>query len=207
MKMSSDLRDKQRASSSAGHGGGDQRAGKGEGDWAHYMSPAQVLAAVAAKSGGEQQQQALPGPPGVNTSAAAPGATTTDAVVVAKKSLPPAMLARLKARGINVDAAAAAAAAPPALPEGWQEAMDPTHGVPYFFNVALNQTTWERPAAAAAAAPAAAAAVPAKPAGPSLPPGWEEAKDPDSGGARRLSTRLHTRGPPQLPAALTDDVL
>jgi DNA polymerase-3 subunit gamma/tau len=61
--------------------------------------------------------------------------------------------------------------------------------------------------AAAAAAPAAAAAVPAKPARPSLPPGWEEAKDPDSGGARRLSTRLHTRGPPQLPAALTDDVL
>jgi hypothetical protein len=39
MKMSSDLR----GARAGAQEGGDQRAGRGEGDWAHYMSPAQVL--------------------------------------------------------------------------------------------------------------------------------------------------------------------
>merc|ERR1712203_1188321 len=67
-----------------------------------------------------------------------------------------------------------------ALPPGWESATDPASGKQYFFNRATNETSWTPPAGAPAAQPPF---VPVPSAAPtaSIPPGWEEAKDPASG--------------------------
>jgi len=53
------------------------------------------------------------------------------------------------------------------LPSGWAEAIDPTSGKTYYYNVALNQTVWERPENIKE--------------GDDDEKSWEEAKDPSTG--------------------------
>ncbi|GAX74779.1 hypothetical protein CEUSTIGMA_g2226.t1 [Chlamydomonas eustigma] len=102
-----------------------------------------------------------------------------------KKDLPPALKARLLARGIiptqesataprpaaTIQAAAALtpAHAPvstpaqdPTLPFGWFSAIDTTYHHVYFYNPTTGERSWTRPAAP-------------------LPAGWAEAKDPATG--------------------------
>ena len=75
---------------------------RGAGDWANYQPPSAVLAAVQQRQ--QQQQYAQPpGPPAAPAAVAAPAAAAAAAPASSlplKKDLPPALKARLAARGI-----------------------------------------------------------------------------------------------------------
>jgi hypothetical protein len=73
---------------------------RGAGDWANYQPPSAVLAAVQQRQ--QQQQYAQPpGPPTAPVAAAPPAAAAAPASSLPiKKDLPPALKARLAARGI-----------------------------------------------------------------------------------------------------------
>ena len=124
---------------------------------------------------------------GVNASTAASESATvsgSDDPPGATKQLPPALLAKLKKRGVvaaghealqdhQPAAHRAAAAAPPLpdeLPAGWQEAVDPTYQHPYWFNVATGERSWVKPGSQPVSAPAPVASV-APSAAQSLPAG------------------------------------
>ena len=124
---------------------------RGAGDWAAYQPPSAVLQAVAAKQQ-QQQQQAVP----ATAPAAAPAAGGA-------RELPPALRARLAARGIlpagdapsaGGGGAGAAAAAPAAvaagqgpLPPGWYQATDPQYRQTYYYCPATGERSWTRPQA------------------------------------------------------------
>eukprot|EP00887_Chlorella_sp_A99_P002218 scaffold21.g2218.t1 len=177
------------AAAGGGGGGGAPAHDRGLGDWQHYQPPSAVLAAVRQQQGAAQQLQQQqyvqpPGPPPAAADAQAqpqPQQPQAEATIPLKKDLPPALRARLAARGLlpreDGAAAAAAGAAGAGLPAGWFEAVDPTYNTPYYYNPTTGERSWTRPAA-----PAAAVATPAAgAAGGSLPPGWSEGQDPATG--------------------------
>ncbi|PRW45720.1 Polyglutamine-binding 1 [Chlorella sorokiniana] len=136
---------------------------RGAGDWANYQPPSAVLQAV------QQRQAAAPAPAAAAPAvAAAPqAAAAPPAAQGGQRDLPPALRARLAARGIlpkddgaNGSAAASEDAGP--LPPGWHQATDPTYNHVYYYCPATGERSWTRPK-------------------PALPPGWTEAKDPSSG--------------------------
>lgn len=114
--------------------------------------------------------------PAHNSGAASLPHYASKATVSASPSLlPPALRAKLAARGIvppasvtaqqsSVAAGGAAAPAGAPLPPGWLEAFDTTYYHPYWYNKSTGERTWTRPELK-----------------PQLPPGWTEAQDPSSG--------------------------
>jgi hypothetical protein len=96
------------AASAAAPAGGGYARERGAGDWANYQPPSAVLQAVAAQQQQQQQQQQYghpPGPPAASTAPAAAQASGGGA-----RDLPPALKARLAARGILPKQAGAGAA-------------------------------------------------------------------------------------------------
>ena len=78
---------------------------RGAGDWANYQPPSAVLAAVQQRQQQQQQYAQPPGPPAAPVAAAPPALAAAAAAAPAsglplKKDLPPALKARLAARGI-----------------------------------------------------------------------------------------------------------
>ncbi|KAL4855963.1 Polyglutamine-binding protein 1 [Chlorella vulgaris] len=202
---------------------------RGAGDWSNYQPPSAVLQAVAQAQQQQQQQQQQqhygqqqyghytapqysqqhyaqagqhyaqppqyaqpPGPPAA--AAAAPAAAG------GKRELPPALKARLAARGLlpkeeSAGTAAAGQAATPAaavdegaggLPAGWHQATDPAYQHVYYYNPSTGERSWTRPQR-------------------ELPAGWTEAKDPSCGTAYYYNaatgqTQWHRPGAPAAPA-------
>jgi len=70
------------------------------------------------------------------------------------------------------------------LPPGWEQITDPGTGQIYYCNRSTGESSWSPPAMPTALAPALTSGptmVPGPSSVISLPPGWEEAKDPASG--------------------------
>lgn len=67
------------------------------------------------------------------------------------------------------------------LPQGYQQAHDPTSGKTYYINMMTGETSWTPPPGMQQAAPPPPAAPMAPPSAAGLPPGWEERTDPASG--------------------------
>lgn len=162
---------------------------RGAGDWANYQPPSATLQAI--KAAREQKQQQEP----VATGHVSDGqeqlaeahvqlALGRAVALPLKKDLPPALRARLAARGLLPQEGSGAGAATTGgddLPPGWFSAVDPTYQTTYFYNPSTGERSWTKPAAAVAVpAPTAATEAAATAAGP-LPPGWSEGKDPNSG--------------------------
>ena len=66
------------------------------------------------------------------------------------------------------------------LPNGWAEALDPTSGRTYYYNVSLNKTVWERPTNEKTESGDVKGDI-ISDGGKPLENGWEEAKDPTTG--------------------------
>lgn len=166
-------------SAGEGHGAVKER---GAGDWANYQPPSAVLAAVQQRQA-QQGYAQPPGPPAATAAPAAPApafaapaavavpaAAPAAAAVSGKRELPPAMRARLAARGIlpKEDGAGDSAATGSSsssegpLPPGWYQAKDATYHQTYYYHPASGERSWTRPKSA-------------------LPAGWTEGKDPVSG--------------------------
>ena len=118
---------------------------RGAGDWANYQPPSAVLQAV------QQRQAAAPPAAAPPAAAAAPQAAAAPAAAQGgQRELPPALRARLAARGIlpkdegaNGSAAASEDAGP--LPPGWHQATDPTYNHVYYYCPATGERSWTRP--------------------------------------------------------------
>jgi hypothetical protein len=149
---------------------------------------------AAPPSGYEASALAAPQPPSHAQPSASPGPSSSAAAAAAgegaaAKDLPPALRARLMARGLLKPGDAGAAPAPPAsqqqqqrpvqepgaavngsaahaAPEpvlpGWCEAVDPRYSRTYYYNPMSRERLWLRPVR-------------------SLPRGWATAADPTSG--------------------------
>lgn len=139
----------QQAAVAAAEFAAEQTRERGAGDWANYQPPPAVLQAVQQRAVQQAVQQAVhvvqqPG----GAAAAAPAAPAP--AQGAAKELPPALRARLAARGILPKGGGGPAAASPAggaapLPHGWYEAMDTVHGRAYFYCPATGERSWTRP--------------------------------------------------------------
>lgn len=118
---------------------------RGAGDWANYQPPSAVLQAV------QQRHAAAPAP-----APAAPAAAAAPQAQGGQRELPPALRARLAARGIlpkdeGANGSAAAAGGSSAgedagpLPPGWHQATDPTYNHVYYYCPATGERSWTRP--------------------------------------------------------------
>ena len=131
---------------------------RGAGDWTNYQPPSAVLQAV------QQRQAAAPPAAAPPAAAAAPQSAAAPAAAQGgQRELPPALRARLAARGIlpkdegaNGSAAASEDVGP--LPPGWYQATDPTYSHVYYYCPATGERSWTRPKPAVRSAAAAAEA-------------------------------------------------
>lgn len=94
-------------------------------------------------------------------------------------------MATVKARKAEIEAGGGAVNV--ALPDDWQESLDPASGNPFYYNSKTGESSWTRPAApepapatSSSAQPAAASSQAATQAG-GLAEGWTEHVDPGSG--------------------------
>ncbi|PSC68224.1 poly-glutamine tract-binding [Micractinium conductrix] len=178
LAMESQFREQRAADKAAAAAAAAPSKERGAGDWANYQPPSEVLKAVqqrqaeqAAAAAAQQQQQHQQHV--AAAAAAAPAAQAPPAAaqpagsgLPLKRDLPPALRARLAARGIlpKEDAAGGGGSSGEGpLPPGWYQASDPTYNRVYFYNPTTGDRSWTRPAASI------------------LPPGWTEGKDPSSG--------------------------
>lgn len=163
-------------------GGSDDRHGGcpacvPDGRWCFAGHAAKAKAARHTVSSGPQLNSSAPIASVDQSANAGP-----DSVARGGRNLPPALLQRLQARGIAVDASQAhhaeegghpqpGGAEEPPLPPGWEKALDATYNAEYYFNRTTRERSWERPGAPAPE--------PHHPAG--LPEGWIAATDPSTG--------------------------
>lgn len=141
LQMESEFRSGRQQQQAAAAAGNKER---GAGDWTDYQPPSAVLQALHQKQAAQQAQQP-----------AAPAAAPAEG---AKRELPPALRARLAARGIlpkeegNTPASSAAASLAAAsegpLPPGWYQATDPQYKSVYYYCPATGERSWTRPKAA-----------------------------------------------------------
>ncbi len=130
---------------------------RGAGDWANYQPPSAVLQAVQQRQAAAPAAvAAAPAPAAAapaSAAAAAPQAAAAPAAAQGgQRELPPALRARLAARGIlpkdegaNGSAAAAASEDAGPLPPGWHQATDPTYNTVYYYCPATGERSWSRP--------------------------------------------------------------